>query len=43
MKLFSSVGKAADRLDPSAAGNDVDVNRIVEMVIAEIKKKKYIS
>ncbi|MCI5903439.1 MAG: class II fructose-bisphosphate aldolase [Blautia sp.] len=42
MKLFSSVGKAADRLNPSAAVNGVDVNRIVEMVIAEIKKTKNI-
>ena len=42
MKLFSSVGKAADRMNPSAAVNGVDVNRIVEMVIAEIKKTKNI-
>ena len=42
MKLFSSVGKAADGLAPASSVNGVDVNRIVELVIAEIKKTKNI-
>lgn len=38
MKLFSSVGKASDGLAICAGPENTDVSRVVELVIAELKK-----
>lgn len=38
MKLFSSVGKASNTAAACGGVNNADVNRIVEMVVAELKR-----